>query len=206
MCFVSQLTLVRLGIVFSLARLDPQPSRWRQAVSWRLCRLETARALWVLCRFTYGAYPLRANAFLLTTVLLQGRISYPPGRETSQICFFLRRKGTPFLFCWLRLAQLGIVFSLTQQGPQPSRWRPCRLTDGTYPLRVKPLFLLQESGMCLPYSWFFACPAGAKTAFSFTSKRRIGSGLRKRKGRPAEMITDCGTTERWCYAVMVSLG
>ena len=206
MCFVSQLTLVRLGIVFSLARLDPQPSRWRQAVSWRLCRLETARALWVLCRFTYGAYPLQVNAFLLTTVLLRGQISYPPGRGTSQICFFLRRKGSPSLFCWLRLAQPGIVFSLTQQGPQPSRWRPCRLTDGTYPLRVKPLFLLQESGVFLPCSCFLPARQGPKPLFLLLGKRKSGSGLRKRKGRPVEMITDCGTTERWCYAVMVSLG
>ena len=50
--------------------------------------------------------------------------------------------------------------------------RPCRLTDGTYPLRVKPLFLLQESGMCLPYSWFFACPAGAKAAFSSAGQKK----------------------------------
>ena len=39
---------------FSLARRGPQPSRWRQAVSWRLCRLETAGALWVLCRLGWG--------------------------------------------------------------------------------------------------------------------------------------------------------
>ena len=182
MCFVSRLTPCPAGVIFSPARRRPQPGRWGQAVSWRLCRLETAYALRVLCRFTYGAYPLRANAFLLTTALLRGQISYPPGRETSQICFFLRRKGTPSLFCWLRLAQPGIVFSLTQQGPQPSRWRPCRLTDGTYPLRVKPLFLLQESGMCLPYSWFFACPAGAKTTFSFApqKKKRFWTPKKKR--------------------------
>ncbi len=36
------------------------------------------------------------------------------------------------------------LFSLARrQGPQPSRWRLCRLTDGAYPLRVKPLFLLR---------------------------------------------------------------
>ena len=39
---------------FSLARRGPQPSCWRQAVSWRLCRLETAGALWVLCRLGWG--------------------------------------------------------------------------------------------------------------------------------------------------------
>ena len=33
-------------------------------------------------------------------------------------------------------------FLLARQGPQPSRWRLRRLTDGAYPLRVKPLFLL----------------------------------------------------------------
>ena len=37
-----------------LAQPEPQPSRWRPAVSWRLCRLETARALWVLCRLGWG--------------------------------------------------------------------------------------------------------------------------------------------------------
>ena len=47
---------------FSLARRGPQPSCWRQAVSWRLCRLETAGALWVLCRLTDGAYPLRGKS------------------------------------------------------------------------------------------------------------------------------------------------
>ena len=52
----------RRGIVFPLARRGPQPSRWRQAVSWRLCRLETDRTLWVLCRLTDGAYPLRGKS------------------------------------------------------------------------------------------------------------------------------------------------
>ena len=33
-------------------------------------------------------------------------------------------------------------FLPAQLGPQPSRWRLRRLTDGAYPLRVKPLFLL----------------------------------------------------------------
>ncbi len=36
----------------------------------------------------------------------------------------------------------GGCFPLAQLGPQPSRWRLCRLTDGAYLLRVKPLFLL----------------------------------------------------------------
>ena len=39
---------------------------------------------------------------------------------------------------------LTVGFLPTRLGPQPSRWRPCRLTDGAYPLRVKPLFLFSE--------------------------------------------------------------
>ena len=46
-------------------RQGPQPSRWGPAVSWRLCRLETAGALWVLCRLTNGAYPLRVKPLFL---------------------------------------------------------------------------------------------------------------------------------------------
>ena len=111
-----------------LAQPEPQPSRWRPAVSWRLCRLETARALWVLCRLMGGC------------------------------------------------------------------------------LVGEPIFLLWGSGVFLPCSCFFACPAGAKTAFSFQGKENSGSGLRKRKGRPVEIMGRYDTTGRWCCAVMVSLG
>ena len=58
----------------------------------------------------------------------------------------------------------------------------------------------------LPSGCFFACPAGAKTAFSFASKRESGSGLRKRKGRPVEILGRYGTTGRWCYADIRFLG
>ena len=113
----------RLGIVFPLAQRGPPPGRWRQAVSWRLCRLETAHTLWVLCRLTDGA--------------------------GKTVFSFVGKWCVLSCSCFL-LAQQGIVFSLAQQGP-------------------KPLFLLQR-------------------------KRKSGSGLRKRKGRPVEMITDYGTT------------
>ena len=72
-------------------------------------------------------------------------------------------------------------FLPAQQGPQPSRWRLCRLTDGAYPLRVKPLFLLFD-------------------------KRKSGSGLRKRKGGPVEMITGYGTTVQSPNPAGYSLG
>ena len=153
----------------------------------------------MLCRLTDGAYPLQVNAFLLTTVLLRGQISYPPGRGTSQICFFLRRKGTPFLFCWLRLAQLG---------PQPSRWRQavswrhsrlettgtlwvlCRLTDGA----GKTAFSFVGKWCVLSCSCFLPARLGPKPLFLLHCKRKSGSGLRKRKGRPVEMITGYATT------------
>ena len=116
----------RRGIVFPLAQLGPQPSRWRQAVSWRLCRLETARALWVLCRLTDGA-----------------------GKTVFS-----------FVGKWCVLS--CSCFLPARQGP-------------------KPLFLLHR-------------------------KRKSGSGLRKRKGRPVEILGRCGTTGRWICTAMVSLG
>ena len=96
----------RLGIVFPLAQRGPQPSRWGQTVSWRLCRLETARALRVLCR----------------------------------------------------------------------------LTDRACILRVKPLFLLWEKWDVFILQLVFACPAGAKTTFSFVwqKKKRFWTPKKKR--------------------------
>ena len=63
--------------------------------------------------------------------------------------------------------------------------------------------------------WFFACPAGAvyplaqrgpKPLFLLQRKRKSGSGLRKRKGRPVEMITDYGTTVQSPNPAWLSLG
>ena len=87
----------RRGIVFPLAQLGPQPSRWRQAVSWRLCRLETARALRVLCRLTDRACILRVKPL-----------------------FLLWEKWDVFILQLVFLpARLGIVFPLAQRGSKP---------------------------------------------------------------------------------------
>ncbi len=67
------------GIVFPLARRGLQPSRWRQAVSWRLCRLETARTLWVLCRLGWG-------------VTLAGKITFLPAQQGPKPLFLLSAK------------------------------------------------------------------------------------------------------------------
>jgi hypothetical protein len=52
----------------------------------------------------------------------------------------------------------------------------------------------------------FACPAGARTAFSFASKRKSGSGLRKRKGRPVEIMGRYDTTGQSPNPAWLSLG
>ena len=116
----------RRGIVFPLARRGPQPSRWRQAVSWWLCHLETARTLWVLCRLMDGA----------------GKTAFS------------------FVGKWCVLSC--------------SCFLPARLGP-------KPLFLLH-------------------------CKRKSGSGLRKRKGRPVEMITGYATTVQSPNPAWLSLG
>ena len=53
---------------------------------------------------------------------------------TGETAFSFVGKRDVFTLRWFLPAQLG---------PQPSRWRLRRLTDGAYPLRVKPLFLLR---------------------------------------------------------------
>ena len=73
------------GIGFPLAQRGPQPSRWGQAVSWWLCRLETARALWVLCRLTDGG------------VALAGKITFLPARRGPKPLFLFREKKTAVL-------------------------------------------------------------------------------------------------------------
>ena len=67
------------------ARREPQSSRWGQAVSWWLCRLETARALWVLCRLTDGG------------VALAGKITFLPARRGPKPLFLFREKKTAVL-------------------------------------------------------------------------------------------------------------
>ena len=67
-------------------------------------------------------------------------------------------------------------------------------------------FFCGKSGMLLSCSCFLPARQGPKPLFLLHRKRKSGSGLRKRKGGPVEIITGYGTTERWRYAVMVSLG
>ena len=77
---------------FLPAWLGLPPGRWGQAVSWRLCRLETAHTLWVLCRLTDGA--------------------------GKTVFSFVGKWCVLSCSCFL-LAQQEIVFSLAQQGPKP---------------------------------------------------------------------------------------
>ena len=85
------------GTVFPLTQQGPQPSRWWQAVSWRLCRLETARALRALRRLTDGACILRVKPL-----------------------FLLWEKWDVFNLQLVFLsARLGIVFPLAQRGSKP---------------------------------------------------------------------------------------
>ena len=132
--------------------------------------------------------------------------------------FFFCGEAECFLFCsWFLPARIGCT--------------PCGKTTFSFACpagaTVQPLgagcllvaMPLRDSscpvGAVPPYGWgrspcgenhFFACPAGAKTAFSFQGKENSGSGLRKRKGGPVGILGRCVTTGRWICAVMVSLG
>ena len=72
--------------------------------------------------------------------------------------------------------------------------------------KVGYFYLVVGFFACPAGNCFSACPAGAKTTFSFACKRKSGSGLRKRKGRPVEIMGRYDTTGRWICAVMGSLG
>ena len=52
---------------------------------------------------------------------------------------------------------------------------------GVYSLRVKPLFLLWESGMCLPYSWFLPAQQGPKPLFLLIAKEKVVLDSKKEK-------------------------
>ena len=159
-----------LAVGFLPARLGPQPSRWRQAVSWRLCRLETARALRALRRLTDRAWPLRGKPF-----------------------FLLWEKWDVFI--------LQLVFCLPGWGVHLAGE-----TAFSFVGKVVYFYLAVGFFACPAGDCFSACPAGAKTTFSFACKRKSGSGLRKRKDRPVEIMGRYDTTGRWICAVMVSLG
>ena len=92
----------RPGTVFPFARLGPQPGRWRQAVSWRLCRLETARTLWVLCRLTDGAGKTVFSFVGKWCVL-------------SCSCFLLAQQGPKPLFL-LRAKEKAVLDSEKEKG------------------------------------------------------------------------------------------
>jgi hypothetical protein len=52
---------------------------------------------------------------------------------------------------------------------------------GRTPLRVKPLFLLQESGAFLPCSWFLPAQQGPKPLFLLSAKEKVVLDSEKEK-------------------------
>ena len=151
-----------------------------------------------------GRTPCGQTLFCQPPHFCRGGYLIRPAEELHKSAFSLAKRDS--FSVWLRPARRGIVFPLAQLGPQPSRWRPCRLTDGTYPPAGKTTFSFAGERGVFTLQLVFACPAGAKTTFSFAGKRKSGSGLRKRKGRPVEILGRCGTTGRWICTAMVSLG
>ena len=65
----------------------------------------------------------------------------------------------------------GLFFRLPSWGHSPAVGGRAALRMGRTPLRVKPLFLLQESGVFLPCSWFLPAWLGPKPLFLFREKK-----------------------------------
>ena len=96
-----------------------------------------------------------------------------------------------FLFCRKAGGTLQLVFACPA---------------GAYPSEVKPPFLLRESGVFYLAVSFLPARLGPKPLFLLQRKRKSGSGLRKRKGRPVEMITGYATTVQSPNPAWLSLG
>ena len=75
--------------------------------------------------FYYNGEEFIQNLYLAHGIPCSG---LPSGGSVSNSAFSLAERGS--FSVWLRPARRGIVFPLAQRGPQPSRWRPCGLTDG----------------------------------------------------------------------------
>ncbi len=117
--------------------------------------------------------------------------------------------------CGWGVALVGKGFSANQRtfvGADILSARQRNFTNLLYPSAKRDLFSVLLVA---------ACPAEASTAFLFDflparrgpkplfllhRKRKSGSGLRKRKGRPEEMITGYGTTAQSPNPAWVSLG
>ena len=225
-----------MQLVFLPARLGPQPSRWRQAVSWRLCRLETARTLWVLCRLGWGvtlagkttfSFVGERGVFTLQLVFAcpaGDRFSACPAGAKTTFSFAAQKKKrfwTPKKKRWTsgndyglrynraldlccygipRVRDFGVSFCFRR----PAFERPV-VPFASLPLRgwnaapcslvftppgwvvfgrggVAWLGRLTDGGAHCGENHFFACPAGAKTTFSFVAqkKKRFWTPKKKR--------------------------
>ena len=87
------------------------------------------------------AQPLAAGCLLAAMPLRDS--SCPAGASPPYGWGVFLAEKTTFSFAGkVGCFYLAVGFLPARLGPQPSRWRLRRLTDGAYPLRVKPLFLL----------------------------------------------------------------
>ena len=85
---------------------------------------------------------MRVGCFSFVVVFLLARGVHSPA--VGGFAALRMRQVKPLFLLWEKwdVFNLQLFFLPARLGPQPSRWRLCRLTDGAYPLRVKPLFLL----------------------------------------------------------------
>ena len=127
-----------------------------------------------------GRTPCGQTLFCQPPHFCRGGYLIRPAEELYKSAFSLAKRDS--FSVWLRPARRGIVFPLAQLGPQPSRWRPCRLTDGTYPPAGKTTFSFAGERGVFTLQLVFAYPAGGQNHFFFcTAKEKAVLDSEKEK-------------------------
>ena len=91
----------------------------------------------------YGwGVPLAGKRFSANYRTFAGADILSPRQRNFTNLLFPSAKRAPFPVLLVAACPAGDCFFAYPAGATAQPLRPCRLTDGTYPLRVKPLFLL----------------------------------------------------------------
>ena len=143
------------------------------------------------CPAGAAAQPLAAGCLLAAMPLRDSScpVGAVPPRMGRNPCgenrFFFCGKAGCFYFALVFACPAGATAQPLAASP-PYGWG--------VPPAGKTTFSFAGKRVVFTLQLVFAYPAGAKTTFSFAYKRKSGSGLRKRKGRPVEILGWCVTT------------
>ena len=128
-----------------------------------------------------GRTPLRGKVFYQPAYFCRGGYLIRPAEELHKSALSFGKKGPLLCFVGCGLPGQGTVFPLAQLGPQPSRWRPCRLTDGTYPPAGKTTFSFAGERGVFTLQLVLPAQQGPKPLFLLSAKEKAVLDSEKEK-------------------------